>query len=84
MISCRVKIAAINRITSAPFAFASNNWYSSMINSFLNKGQPEDMEDYDWDLLNSQAFSMRGYNYVLSARIRRFKAKYKQIRCLGV
>ena len=56
----------------------------SGLNSFLNKGQPEDMEDYDWDLLNSQAFSMRGYNYVLSARIRRFKAKYKQIRCLGV
>ena len=56
----------------------------SGFNSFLNKGQPEDMEDYDWDLLNSQAFSMRGYNYVLSARIRRFKAKYKQIRCLGV
>ena len=56
----------------------------SGLNSFLNKGQPEDMEDYDWDLLNSQAFSMRGYNYVLSARIRRFKAKYKQIRCFGV
>ena len=56
----------------------------SGLNSFLNKGQPEDMEDYDWDLLNSQAFSMRGYNYVFSARIRRFKAKYKQIRCLGV
>ena len=56
----------------------------SGLNSFLNKGQPEDMEDYDWDLLHSQAFSMRGYNYVLSARIRRFKAKYKQIRCLGV
>ena len=56
----------------------------SGLNSFLNKGQPEDMEDYDWDLLNSQAFSMRGYNYNLSARIRRFKAKYKQIRCLGV
>ena len=56
----------------------------SGLNSFLNKGQPEDMEDYDWDLLISQAFSMRGYNYVLSARIRRFKAKYKQIRCLGV
>ena len=55
----------------------------SGLNSFLNKGQ-EDMEDYDWDLLHSQAFSMRGYNYVLSARIRRFKAKYKQIRCLGV
>lgn len=49
----------------------------SGLNAFLNKGQPEDMEDYDWDLLNSQAFSMRGYNYVLSARIRRFKAKYK-------
>lgn len=32
----------------------------SGLNSFLNKGQPEDMEDYDWDLLNSQAFSMRG------------------------
>lgn len=47
------------------------------LNAFLNKGQPEDMEDYDWDLLNSQAFSMRNYNYVLSARIRRFKAKYK-------
>lgn len=56
----------------------------SGLNSFLNKGQPENMEDYDWDLLHSQAFSMRGYNYVLSARIRRFKAKYKQIRCLGV
>ncbi len=49
----------------------------SGLNSLLNKGQPEDMEDYDWELLNSQAFSMRGYNYVLSARIRRFKAKCK-------
>ena len=47
------------------------------LNTFLNKGQPDDMEDYDWDLLNSQAFAMRNYNYVLSARIRRFKAKYK-------
>lgn len=47
------------------------------LNAFLSKGQPEDMEDYDWDLLQSQAFSMRGYNYVLSARIRRFKQKKK-------
>ena len=38
------------------------------LNTFLNKGQPDDMEDYDWDLLNSQAFAMRNYNYVLSAR----------------
>lgn len=49
----------------------------SGLNAFLNKGQPEDVEDYDWDLLHSQAFFMRGYNYTLSARIRRFKAKYK-------
>lgn len=48
------------------------------LNTFLNKGQPETMDDQDWDLLNAQAFAMRNYNYVLSARIRRFKAKYKQ------
>lgn len=47
------------------------------LNIFLNKGQPEDMEDQDWELLNTQAFAMRTYNYVLSARIRRFKQKYK-------
>ena len=47
------------------------------LNVFLNKGQPENMEDQDWDLLNTQAFAMRTYNYVLSARIRRFKQKYK-------
>ena len=49
------------------------------LNTFLNKGQPETMDDQDWDLLNAQAFAMRNYNYVLSARIRRFKAKYKQM-----
>jgi hypothetical protein len=49
----------------------------SGLNSFLNKGQPVDMDDADWELLNAQAFAMRNYNYVLSARIRRFKAKYK-------
>lgn len=52
------------------------------LNTFLSKGQPETMEDQDWDLMNSQAFAMRTYNYVLSARIRRFKAKYKQMRAV--
>lgn len=47
------------------------------LNIFLSKGQPENMEDQDWELLNTQAFAMRTYNYVLSARIRRFKQKYK-------
>lgn len=47
------------------------------LNSFLYKDQPADMDDADWDLLNAQAFAMRTYNYVLSARIRRFKAKYE-------
>lgn len=47
------------------------------LNTFLSKGQPKNMEDQDWELLNTQAFAMRTYNYVLSARIRRFKQKYK-------
>ena len=50
----------------------------SGLNAFLNKGQPSDMDDADWDLMNAQAFAMRNYNYVLSARIRRFKEKYKE------
>ena len=49
------------------------------LNTLLNKGQPEDMDDCDWDLLNSQAFSMRHYNFMLNARIRRFKKKYKNV-----
>lgn len=48
------------------------------LNAFLNKGQPEFMDDEDWDLLNAQAFNMRGYNYILLARIRKFKKKYKE------
>lgn len=48
------------------------------LNAFLNKGQPEFIDDEDWDLLNAQAFNMRGYNYILLARIRKFKKKYKQ------
>ena len=41
------------------------------LNALLNKGQPEFIDDEDWDLLNAQAFNMRGYNYILLARIRR-------------
>jgi hypothetical protein len=48
------------------------------LNTFLNKGQPESIDDEDWDLLNAQAFNMRGYNYILLARIRKFKKKYKK------
>lgn len=48
------------------------------LNSFLSKGQSPEMDDVEYDLLNAQAFAMRSYNYVLSARIRNFKAKYKK------
>lgn len=48
------------------------------LNAFLNKGQPEFMDNEDWDMLNAQAFNMRGYNYILLARIRKFKNKYKE------
>ena len=38
LISSYFKTEAINKITSAPWALASIIWYSSIINSFLNKG----------------------------------------------
>ena len=38
-ISFLVRMAAINKITSAPYAFASKSWYSSMINSLRNNGK---------------------------------------------
>ena len=42
------------------------------LNVILNRGQTTEHSDEEWDLLNLQAFNMRGYNYVLSARIRKF------------
>lgn len=47
------------------------------LNEFLNKGKPETMDDHEWDLLNSQAFFMRGYNYTLLQRIHKFNLAIK-------
>lgn len=47
------------------------------INDKLNKGQLADMSDDEWNLLNLQAFSMRGYNFALLARIQQYNREIR-------
>ena len=47
------------------------------INDKLNKGQTLDMSDDEWNLLNLQAFSMRGYNFAILARIEKYNREIR-------
>ena len=53
------------------------------INDKLNKGQTPDMSDDEWNLLNLQAFSMRGYNFVILARIEKYNREIRALALLG-
>ena len=47
------------------------------INDKLNKGQTPDMSDDEWNLLNLQVFSMRGYNFAILARIEKYNREIR-------
>ena len=47
------------------------------INDKLNNGQTPDMSDDEWNLLNLQAFSMRGYNFAILARIAKYNREIR-------
>lgn len=52
------------------------------LDAFVSNGQPNFMDNQDWDLLKDQAGHMQSYKYILNKRIA--KAQSKQLACVDV